>query len=133
MALTLARPRRQRLRRPPSRSVVIPRTRVTPIGEVFLTLKLLRPGDDEGGAGWAMAGLGLRTALDMQLLGGGPEAEELMDQLKVAVGMCHVVSCVTLHAETQLPGTRYPLFSCDRHALLNKCGAADFDKNAHIG
>eukprot|EP01052_Picozoa_sp_SAG31_P042249 SAG31_NODE_6651_length_1937_cov_1.539173_1_plen_394_part_00 len=34
-----------------------------------------------------LAGMGLRTAMDMELLGGGPEAQELMQELRTADGL----------------------------------------------
>ena len=44
----------------------------------------MQPWEATGAAGKLLEGLGLRTAVDLRLLGGGPEAQETMDALKTA-------------------------------------------------
>ena len=51
-----------------------------PIDEALLSVRL-RPEAAED-VGWMLAGRGLRQALDLQLLAGGPEAAELLGELK---------------------------------------------------
>ena len=55
-----------------------------PIEEALLAVRL-QPGEETDAAGRALAGLGLRTALDLQLMQvGGPFAMKLMDALAAA-------------------------------------------------
>ena len=54
-----------------------------PVEEALLSVRL-QPGEATGAAGQLLEGLGLRTAVDLRLLGGGPEAQETMDALKTA-------------------------------------------------
>ena len=55
-----------------------------PIEEALLTVRL-QPGEAADSAGRALAGLGLRTALDLQLMqAAGPEVTELLDALTLA-------------------------------------------------
>ena len=55
-----------------------------PIEEALLAVRL-QPGVETDAAGRALAGLGLRTALDLQLMqAGGPEVAELTDVLTLA-------------------------------------------------
>ena len=55
-----------------------------PIEEALLAVRL-QPGVETDAAGRALAGLGLRTALDLQpMQAGGPEEGELMDVLTLA-------------------------------------------------
>ena len=56
----------------------------TPIEEALIAVSL-QPGVETDVAGRALAGLGLRTALDLQLMqAGGPEVVELTDVLTLA-------------------------------------------------
>ena len=54
-----------------------------PVEEALLSVRL-QPGEATGAAVQLLEGLGLRTAVDLRLLGGGPEAQETMDALKTA-------------------------------------------------
>ena len=55
-----------------------------PAAEALLAVGL-QPGEAAGDAGRALAGLGLRTALDLRIIGGRPEASlELMAALREA-------------------------------------------------
>ena len=54
-----------------------------PVEEALLSVRL-QPGEATGAARQLLEGLGLRTALDLRLLGGGQEAQETMDALKTA-------------------------------------------------
>ena len=54
-----------------------------PAAEALLAVGL-QPGEAAGAVGRALAGLGLRTALDLRIIGGRPEALELMAALREA-------------------------------------------------
>ena len=54
-----------------------------PVEEALLSVRL-QPGETTDAARRVLEGLGLRTAVDLRLLGGGPEATETMDALKSA-------------------------------------------------
>ena len=56
----------------------------TPTGEALLSTRLEPEAADN--VAQLLAGLGFRTALDLRLLGGGPEAEELMGELQADGG-----------------------------------------------
>ena len=54
-----------------------------PVQGALLSVRL-QPGEATDAAGQLLEGLGLRTAVDLRLLGGGPEAFETMNALKAA-------------------------------------------------
>ena len=58
-----------------------------PVEDIFQLTTALRSAEAETAAAQALRARGLETALDLRLLGGGPEASELMASLKEESGM----------------------------------------------
>ena len=106
-----------------------------PVEEALLSNTLLQPGAAEAAA-ISLVTLGLRTALDLRLLGGGPEAEELLGELKMAgvslgdrakvrlfVDGAHLSQLLD-HTSNKTTGPSEQLQSVPRRALQDKAEPA---------